>query len=103
MTEPAAAVVSVQALLRPKFSAVIEYLGDQHDPLATSFFVELLVQLNSAKVEEHLLELCLALSTTAFMGFVFDEHSAALVDDLLASAESVALTFSAGSSGSDPH
>ncbi len=53
--------------------------------------------LASASEEEELLEVCMALSTSAFQGFQFDMQSAALLDELLAQAEQLAFTFSASS------
>lgn len=92
------AVENVKETLRPKFLTLIEYLNDQDEVLAASFFIELLVQLQSAREEEELLSVFINLSSTAFMGFQFDTVSWALADSILQEAEQVAHAFTAPAS-----
>ncbi len=92
------AVEHVKDSLKPKFLTLIEYLNDQDEVLAASFFTELLVQLQSATEEEELLSVFINLSSTAFMGFQFDNVSWALADSILQEAEEVAHAFTAPAS-----
>ena len=81
--------------------SLIEYLNDQDEVLAAAFFTELLVHLQSATEEEELLSVFINLSSTAFMGFQFDNVSWALADSILLEAEQVAHAFTA--SGAQAH
>lgn len=87
-------VQAVKASLKPKFIKLIDYLNEQNEVLAASFFTDLLVHLNLANEEEELLSVFLQLSSTAFMGFRFDDISWQLADTILLEAEQVAHTFS---------
>ena len=89
------AIDTVKAELRPKLERLIGYLSDTNEVMAASFFTNILVGLVNVKEEEQLLELFIELSTTAFQGFLFDEESWALTDDVLMYAEQVAQTFTA--------
>ncbi|MEM9622123.1 MAG: hypothetical protein AAF993_10770 [Pseudomonadota bacterium] len=97
MSEPSQGSDPVEAVkdsLKPKFMVLIEYLNEQHEILAASFFTELLVNLTQAEEEEELLTVFFQLSSTAFMGFQFDPISWQLADEILQEAEQVAHTFS---------
>lgn len=87
--------------LRPRLYEVLKYLGDQSDPMAFSWYVDLMAQLDSATCEEDLLMFSVELSKAAFLGFQYDETAWRLIDDLLAHAQQLAHTLSAA--GSDYH
>ncbi len=95
------AVVEVQTIIRPKLERLIEYVADQAEPIAPTFFTDLLVQLIEDGVEEDLLAWCIKLSKTAFVGIQFDTVSWALADEILADAERISKTFLA--SEETPH
>ena len=82
--------------MAPRLDALVEYLGESGEHRAAAFFSSLAAALAAADEEAALLEVFLALSTTAFQGFEFDAVVAAGVDELLAYAEQVSHTFSAG-------
>ena len=87
-----------KAQLMPLMESLVEYLSQAGDTLAVGFFAEIYGMLGSVEAEEELLEVCLALSTSAFQGFAFDPYAALLLDELLARAEQLAFTFSANES-----
>ena len=89
------AIDTVKAELRPKLERLIVYLNETNEVAPASFFTNILVILVGLSEEEQLLELFIELSTTAFQGFVFDDVSWALTDDVLAYAEQIAQTFMA--------
>ncbi|MEE4282064.1 MAG: hypothetical protein V2I41_08970 [Pseudomonadales bacterium] len=89
------AIESVQSDLRPKLEKLVGYLNETNEVMAASFFTNILVALVQLTEEEQLLELFIELSTTAFQGFMFDDVSWALTDDVLLYAEQVAQTFTA--------
>ncbi len=89
------AIQTVKSELRPKLERLIVYLNETNEVVAASFFTNILVVLVGLTEEEQLLELFIELSTTAFQGFVFDDVSWALTDDVLLYAEQVAQTFTA--------
>ena len=89
------AIQTVKSELRPKLERLINYLNETNEVVAASFFTNILVVLVGLTEEEQLLELFIELSTTAFQGFVFDDVSWALTDDVLLYAEQVAQTFTA--------
>ena len=84
------AIATVKDDLRPKLEALIEYLNESNEVAAASFFTNILVILAGLQHEEELLALFIELSTTAFQGFLFDETSWAMTDEILAYAEQVA-------------
>jgi hypothetical protein len=92
------AIDTVKSQLRPKLERLIVYLNETNEVAAASFFTNILVILVNLSEEEQLLELFIELSTTAFQGFVFDEISWALTDDVLLYAEQIAQTFMADQS-----
>jgi hypothetical protein len=89
------ALQTVKATLSPRLDALVQYLGDVGDIRAAAFFSEIAAALKAAREEGELLEVFLALSTTAFQGFQFDPAAAADVDEILAYAEQVSHTFAA--------
>ena len=89
------AVESFQSQVMPLMESLIEYLAQVGDSSAHGFFTEIYGMLGVANEEAELLEVCLALSTSAFQGFAYDAYSSLLLDDLLARAEQLAMTFSA--------
>ena len=89
------AIETVKNELRPKLERLIGYLNETNEIMAASFFTNILVGLVNLTEEDQLLELFIELSTTAFQGFLFDEESWALTDDVLMYAEQVAQTFTA--------
>jgi hypothetical protein len=89
------AIETVQSELQPKLEKLVVYLNETNEVMAASFFTNILVALVQLKQEEQLLELFIELSTTAFQGFLFDDTSWALTDDVLLYAERVAQTFTA--------
>ena len=89
------AIETVKTELKPKLERLILYLNETNEVAAASFFTNILVVLTSLTEEEQLLELFIELSTTAFQGFVFDDVSWALTDDVLMYAEQIAQTFTA--------
>ncbi len=93
MSHPA--VEDVKASLKPKLEQLITYLSGEHEAAAAAFFTGILTQLLAVREEEELLALFLELSTTAFMGFSFDDVSWHLTDTILQEAEYTAHAFSA--------
>ncbi|MCR9260292.1 MAG: hypothetical protein NXH95_11255 [Pseudomonadaceae bacterium] len=89
------AIETVQHDLRPKLEKLVGYLNETNEVMAASFFTNILVSLTQLTEEEQLLELFIELSTTAFQGFMFDDVSWALTDDVLLYAEQIAETFTA--------
>ncbi len=89
------AIDTVKDHLRPRLEALIEYLNENNEVAAASFFTNILVILVGLEHEEELLALFIELSTTAFQGFLFDETSWAMTDEVLAYAEQVAHAFTA--------
>jgi hypothetical protein len=73
---------------------VLDVLGDR-EPSASLFFLELQRALAGAREEEDLINVFIAMSTTAFQGFQFPPDSLAPIDALLADAERIAFTFTA--------
>lgn len=89
------AIDTVKTELRPKLERLIVYLNETNEVMAASFFTNILVVLVQLDQEEQLLELFIELSTTAFQGFMFDDESWALTDDVLMYAEQIAEAFTA--------
>jgi hypothetical protein len=63
--------------------------------MEASFFASLNVRLQHMDDEGDLAELFFELSSTAFRGFAFSDHQAALIDHLLRAAEEIAFALSA--------
>ena len=80
------ALQTVKSAMSPRLDALVEHLSDIEEGRAAAFFAEIAVALTAAEAEEDLLEVFLALSTTAFQGFEFDPVAAASIDDILAYA-----------------
>jgi hypothetical protein len=95
------AVTATRDTLLTQMETLIHYLNESGDPMALGFFNQIYDMTANVSEEDELLELFLALSTTAFQGFVLDPYAAALTDDILAFAEQVSHTFSA--SGGSVH
>ncbi len=89
------ALHAVKRELAPRLDSLVEYFNQVQEIRAAAFFSEIASALAAVEEEADLLEVFLALSTTAFQGFQFDPVSAAGVDDVLAYAEQVSHTFTA--------
>jgi hypothetical protein len=101
MNSSVGALDSVKATLAPQMEALVEYFNATQEFRAAAFFSEIATALERVTEEADLIEVFLALSTTAFQGFMFDAAAAAAVDDVLAYAEQVSQTFMADDS--QPH
>lgn len=81
--------------LLPRFEKLIVYLGTIEDRDAGSFFEEIASAVRQAEEYTDLMGPFMMLSTTAFRGFSFDLTTEALVDDLLAVAQTLSATLAA--------
>jgi hypothetical protein len=95
--QPEPAILEVQQLIQPKLKTLIEYVNEQHELTASIYFTELAIALAQAKTEPDLLGWCIELSRAAFIGIQYDQVSWALVDEILADAELISMTFTASS------
>ena len=77
-----------------RIESVLASLGDR-EPAASMFFLEVQRVLVGARDEADLIDVFIALSTTAFHGFEFPTDSLEPIDLLLADAERIAFTFTA--------
>ncbi len=89
-----------KAVLAKDLQTLAIRLTDE-DTAAATFFISILYQLNACMDETDLAQLFVELSTAAFHGFQMQGESIALVDRVLANAETIAHTMSAD--GSHPH
>lgn len=89
------ALDTVKAELTPRLDTLVAYLESIEEWMAAAFFAGIAAALVAADEEEELLEVFLALSTTAFQGFALDATAAANVDAILEFAEQVSQTFAA--------
>ena len=87
---------SARAQLLPPLEAVIESFDEATDPAPLAFFTLILTNLYRLEDDGDLMGLFFELSSTAFQGFVFNPAQAQLVDSLLAVAENIAFTLTAG-------
>lgn len=87
------ALEAVKIELSPRLDEVVTYLESVEEWVAAAFFAGIGASLLAAEEEAELLEVFLALSTTAFQGFLLDSTAAARVDEILAFAEQVSHTF----------
>ena len=103
MTESTAgnAVEATRDALLAQLEGLIQYLNGAGDPMALGFFSQIYDMTANVEEEEQLLELFMALSSTAFQGFTLDPYAALLTDEILAFAEQISHTFSA--SGNSVH
>lgn len=95
------AIDSVRDHLAPQLHTLISYFIEQNEVNAAQFFTGILAQLNTIQYEEELLALFIELSTTAFHGFLFDDVSWAMTDEILAYSIEISATFTA--SANNPH
>jgi hypothetical protein len=95
------AINTVREYLAPRLNALIRHYIEQNEVNATQFFTGILARLNTIEYEEQLLELFIELSTTAFHGFLFDDTSWAMTDEILAYSIEISETFTA--SAQHPH
>lgn len=91
------ALEAVKQELAPRLDALVEHFNDMQEMRAAAFFSQISVALAAVEEEADLIEVFLALSTTAFQGFLFDPVAAANVDAVLAYAEEVSHAFTADS------
>ncbi len=89
------ALDAVKQELVPRIDALIEHCNATQEMRAAAFFSQIAAALAAVEEEADLLEVFLALSTTAFQGFMFDPVAAAGVDEVLAYAEEVSFAFTA--------
>lgn len=89
------AVEQTVADLTMRIDAVLAAIGEL-DPTASVFFLKLRRSLVAARDEVDLINTFIVLSTTAFQGFDFPPRSLVVIDELLADAERIAFTFTAG-------
>lgn len=92
------ALSTVKQELSPRLEALVEHFSEVQELRAAAFFAQIAAALAAVEEEADLIEVFLALSTTAFQGFQFDPVGAADVDAVLAYAEQVSHTFMADSS-----
>ncbi len=86
---------SVKQHMGPQLLALAEHLNAVQEFRAAAFFSEISSALEKVSEEGDLIEVFLALSTTAFQGFLFDAQTALAVDEILAFAEQVSKTYMA--------
>ena len=97
---PTAVVSAAKSQLVPLLRDVLDLCQDTN---ALTFFSLLAVQLHEAEEDFQLFDFFIQLSTTAFQGFVFTPDEDAVIDALLARAEDIAHTLSAGEGGDAMH
>lgn len=95
MNDKAGALDSVKSTLAPQLEALVEHFNSVQEFRAAAFFSEIASALEKVTEEADLIEVFLALSTTAFQGFMFDSSAAIAVDQVLAYAEQVSQTYMA--------
>jgi hypothetical protein len=81
--------------LLPHIEKLIAYLDTIEDRGAASFFEEIAAAVRLAENYTDLMGPFMMLSTTAFRGFSFDITAEALVDDVLAVAQTMSATLAA--------
>ncbi len=81
--------------LGPLTRQLLDAIDTESHPMEASFFAGLNVRLQHMNDEGDLAELFFELSSTAFRGFAFSDHQAALIDRLLRAAEEIAFALSA--------
>ena len=95
MTGSGSGLDVVKSTMAPQLAALVEHLTSVQEHRAAAFFGEIAAALERVAEEADLIEVFLALSTTAFQGFMFDPHAATAVDRVLAYAEQVSQTYMA--------
>ncbi|MEM0955665.1 MAG: hypothetical protein AAGI24_16105 [Pseudomonadota bacterium] len=98
MTQSGSGLTVVKDTMAPQLDALVEHLTVVQEYRAASFFSEIASALERVAEEADLIEVFLALSTTAFQGFIFDPQAAVAVDEVLAYAEQVSQTYMADDS-----
>ena len=88
-------IESIRQEFRPQLQRLSNYLDLGGDRNAAAFFRQLEAKLDKTHNEEELLNLFMALSTTAFQGFQLDPFAIRVADQLLMQAQHYAVTLSA--------
>ena len=89
------ALETIQRELKPQLQRLSQYLDSTQSCNAAAFFRNMHDDLAKAVDEEQLLDVFLALSTTAFQDFMLDPFAAQVADRVLMRAQHYAHTLSA--------